>query len=421
MLKSFSLRFAENILYETFNSALKIEPLTSSFNDNTSIQNYLLYIHIPFCNDFCPFCSFHKFKYDMQSAKKYFASLQQEMKIIHDKGFSFNRIYVGGGTPLIAPEELFETLLLAKKLFPIKEISCESSPSTINPSLLHEACGLIDRLSIGIQTFDNDLLKRMNRYERYGSSLQLQEKIESLEGILPILSLDLIFNFPQQTQSMLEEDLRIAKSLPVQQITTYPLMSSSMMKSEIHKIFGSTQRTQEWKLYQTIRQHMNEYTLNNAWSFSKGKSNLSDEYVIHYPEYIGIGSGAFSYLNNRIYINAYDLDTYGHKVYAKEHSSIASSKIFSQRQQIQYAFLLQLFSGEVDVSSFNKRFQTSLEKILGIELWWLEKNKAIIKEHETIKTTLFGDFLCLRMMKTFYSQMDNVRAYLQKEFSQKVS
>ncbi len=421
MLKSLSLRFAENVLYETFNTALKIEPLASSWKETSSRKNYLLYIHIPFCHDFCPFCSFHKFKYTIQSAKKYFASLRQEMHIIHDKGFSFDRVYVGGGTPLIAPEELFETLMLAKKLFPIKDISCESSPSTVDSSILHQARGFIDRISIGVQTFDDALLKRMGRYERYGSSFELQDKIGSLEGILPILSLDLIFNFPQQTPSMLEEDLRIAKSLPVQQITTYPLMSSSMMKEEIHKIFGSTQRTQEWKLYQAIRQSMNEYTLNNAWSFSKEKNHLSDEYVIHYPEYIGIGSGAFSYLNNRIYVNAYDLDAYTNKIYDKEHSSVAASKTFSQKQQMQYAFLLQLFSGEVDILAFNERFEVSLGKALGIELWWLEKNKAIIKNHKTITTTLFGDFLCLRMMKTFYTQMDTIRAYLQKEFLQKVS
>lgn len=421
MLKSLSLRFAETILYETFATALKIEPLNAPLKEAASRKNYLLYMHIPFCHDFCPFCSFHKFKYDMPSAKKYFASLREEMRIIHDKGFSFDRIYVGGGTPLIAPEELFETLMLAKKLFPIKDVSCESSPSTMNASILHEARGLIDRISVGVQTFDDALLKRMGRYARYGSSSELQDKIRSVEGILPILSLDLIFNFPQQTPSMLEEDLRIAKSLPAQQITTYPLMSSSMMREEIHKTFGSTQRTHEWKLYQTIRHSMSEYTLNNAWSFSTEKNPLSDEYVIHYPEYIGIGSGAFSYLNNRIYVNAYDLNTYTHKIYTKEHSSVASSKTFSSKQQMQYAFLLQLFSGEVDVLAFNERFNVSLENALGIELWWLEKNKAIIKNQKTITTTLFGDFLCLRMMKTFYTQMDNVRAYLQKEFLQKVS
>lgn len=421
MLKNFSLYHAENMISDTFSNALRLEPLASSLIYTPLHKNYMLYIHIPFCHDFCPFCSFHKFKYNAQLAQKYFKALRKEMQIIHDKGFDFDRVYVGGGTPLIHPEELFETLALAKKLFNIKEISCESSPSNIAPSILHQASGLIDRLSIGIQTFDDTLLKQMGRYERYGSSIALQEKIASLEGIIPTISLDLIFNFPLQTKAMLKEDLRIAKSLFVDQITTYPLMRSSMMKQKINQIFGSAERNKEWEFYQIIRDEMDDYSLNNAWAFAKEKSTLSDEYIIHYPEYVGIGSGAFSFLNNHLYVNAYDLDEYSAKIQQNQHSIIASSQAFSQKQHIQYAFLVQLFSGKVDIQYFNERFNISLEKTLKHELWWLKRTKAIIKDSKTISTTLFGDFLCLTMMKTFYSQMDNVRAYLNKQFSQKVS
>ena len=421
MLKFFSLYLAENMISKAFNNALKLEPLASGVNYVPLHKNYMLYIHVPFCHDFCPFCSFHKFKYNAQLAQNYFKALRQEMRIIHEKGLSFDRVYVGGGTPLIHPEELFKTLELAKKLFNIKEISCESSPSNIDPSILHQASGLIDRLSIGVQTFDDTLLKQMGRYDRYGSSLELQEKILSLHGSVPTISLDLIFNFPMQTKVMLKEDLRIAKSLLVDQITTYPLMRSSMMKQKINQIFGSMERNKEWEFYQIIREEMAEYALNNAWAFAKEKSDLSDEYVIQYPEYVGIGSGAFSFLNNHLYVNAYDLDEYSAKVQQNKHSIIASSQAFSQKEHIQYVFLVQLFSGKVDIEYFNERFNISLEKTLKSELWWLEKNNAIIKDQKYISTTLFGDFLCLTMMKTFYAQMDNVRAYLNKQFSQKVS
>lgn len=421
MLKNFSLYLAETMISDTFSNALRLEPLTSRVDYTPLHKNYMLYIHVPFCHDSCAFCSFHKFKYNAQLARNYFKSLRKEMRIIHEKGLNFDRLYVGGGTPLIHPEELFETLELAKKLFNITEISCESSPSTIAPSTLHQASGLIDRLSIGIQTFDDTLLKQMGRYERYGSSVALQEKLASIKGIIPTISLDLIFNFPLQTKAMLKEDLRIAKSLCVDQITTYPLMRSSMMKQKINQIFGSVERTKEWEFYRIIRDEMDDYALNNAWAFAKEKSTLNDEYVVHYPEYVGIGSGAFSFLNNHLYVNAYDLDEYSAKVQQNQHSIIASSQSFSHKQHIQYAFLVQLFSGKVDIGYFNERFNISLEKILRSELWWLERNQAIVKDSKTISTTLFGDFLCLTMMKTFYSQMDNVRAYLTKQFSQKVS
>ena len=136
MLKRLSLFLAEHSISEAFNHALKIERCAEPMISKATPKQSMLYMHIPFCHDFCPFCSFHKFKYTPQSAKHYFKTLQDEMRLIHDKGYQFERLYVGGGTPLIQPDELFETLSLAKRLFPIQEISCESSPSTIHPSTL---------------------------------------------------------------------------------------------------------------------------------------------------------------------------------------------------------------------------------------------------------------------------------------------
>lgn len=82
--------------------------------------------------------------------------------------------------------------------------------------------GIIDRLSCGIQSFDDETLKKVARYNKFGSSKELQEKISKALGILPIFSIDLIFNLPGQNEKQLLNDLEIAKNLAPQQITTYP-------------------------------------------------------------------------------------------------------------------------------------------------------------------------------------------------------
>ena len=371
-------------------------------------KKYLLYNHIPFCHNFCPFCSFHKFKYDEKIAKEYFKSLRLEMRKVKDEGYSFDSIYVGGGTTLINEDELFETLTLAKKLFDIKDISCESDPNHINPEKLQRFKGLIDRLSIGIQTFDNDLLKKISRYSKFGSSESLQEKIKAIRGIFPIISIDLIFNFPSQTKELLLNDIKIAKELNIEQITMYPLMNSSLNENRMKRIFKEKNISNEKEFYSIIKKEFSDYYMNNAWSFSKKKLELSDEYLYSHNEYIGIGSGAFSYIDNNLYINAFDLEKYSSLVLERSHAIIATCS-FKNKQEIQFHFLTALFNGKINIKKFDKTFNTSLIRVLNKELYLLKKAKAINIKNEYICPSEFGEYLSLILMKEFYIGMDSIR------------
>ena len=83
----------------------------------------LLYLHVPFCEELCPYCSFHRITFEEPLTQKYFKALRQEIKIYHEKGYKFEGIYVGGGTPTVLIDELAQTLNLARELFPIRDIS----------------------------------------------------------------------------------------------------------------------------------------------------------------------------------------------------------------------------------------------------------------------------------------------------------
>ncbi|EAI5529836.1 coproporphyrinogen III oxidase family protein [Campylobacter lari] len=409
-LQNLALSYSHKAMQKSLENGFDVKLLKEGQEKKVNPKkSYMLYAHIPFCHTFCPYCSFHKYYYNEDLAKRYFESLREEIKQIKDKGFDFTSMYVGGGTTLINEEELAKTLELCKKLFNIKEISCETDPNHIDPKKLEIFKGLIDRLSCGIQSFDDDTLKKVARYHKFGSSKELQEKLSKAIGVLPIMSLDLIFNFPSQTKEQLLNDLETAKSLKPQQITTYPLMKSNLTKDNIAKTLGVSFKDNEFEFYKIIVDFFKDYERNNAWSFSLEKSSFNDEYVSSHHEYLGVGSGAFSFLDGELLINAFNLNDYSKLIKEKQSANIAKAN-FSKKEIIKYVFLTEMFTGKIEIDKFNKTLDCNLEKDLFIELLGLKLSKAIKKENNTLYTSEFGRYLFMVLMKDFYTGMDLVRA-----------
>lgn len=372
----------------------------------------LLYAHIPFCDTFCPFCSFHKYLYDKEVALKYFKSLRKQLKSVKEAGFCFDSMYIGGGTTLINESELEKTLLLAKELFDLKEISCESDPNHLED--LARFKGLITRLSVGVQSFDDDILRRSGRLEKFGDSKTLIKKLEQAMNVLPILSLDLIFNFPSQTRQMLENDIKIAKMLNPQQMTFYPLMKSSLTKDKIAQSLGVESKNNEREFYELIYEKMQEYKANNAWSFARNDANnlkineMKDEYNSEHSQYFGVGSGAFSFINGRLYINAFDLDEYCKRADSNRSTVIAIND-FSKRAKMLYLFLTKIFSGSLNLNDFINFYGVN-ERDLGILVRLLKICGAVKENENLLILSDFGRYLVVVLMKEFYIGMDKIRA-----------
>ncbi|MEK7827486.1 MAG: radical SAM protein, partial [Thermodesulfobacteriota bacterium] len=89
----------------------------------------LLYLHIPFCERLCPYCSFNRFVFEENLCRDYFRALRKELLLYRDLGYDFGGIYVGGGTPTVLIDELTETIALARASFQIRELSVETNPN----------------------------------------------------------------------------------------------------------------------------------------------------------------------------------------------------------------------------------------------------------------------------------------------------
>jgi len=370
---------------------------------------YLLYIHVPFCSMFCPYCSFNKFTYTKEAATTYFKRLREEILHVKALGYRFDYLVIGGGTPLLAEEELITTIELIKKHFDIQHVSCETDPNHIEPSSIEKLKGLVDRLSVGVQTFDNALLRKLGRYEKFGSSEAVYEKIAAMLGIIPITSVDLIFNFPEQTDAGLIRDLELLKALSPEQTSVYPLMTSSMVKNSVKKTLGEFSMEHELSFFSIIKESLKDaYPTRHGWSFSKEKNLIIDEYIIDHEEYVGLGSGSFSFLKDTLYHNDFALDNYAALIQEKR-TAVIKQRTFPANSQMYYRLMVDLFNGHLSKKHFETMFHQPIKKSLGKELMALRFVGAIEETPETITTTEFGDYLFLVLMKEFYMGMDNIR------------
>ena len=360
-------------------------------------KKYLLYLHIPFCKTLCPYCSFHKFKFEEEKAREYFKTLRKEMDIAKSMGYDFISLYIGGGTTTILPDELVKTIDYAKELFSIKDVSCEGDP-LIDDTLVTLLSKKVDRLSVGVQTTNDEMLKKIKRYKKFGTSKTQLENISKAIGKFSIVNIDLIFNLPSQTQKMLKDDLDEILKLNPEQISIYPLMYSPSVKKKIEKKIGKLHNENEMKFYNIIMDKLQEnYNQISSWTFSKKDIHTFDEYVVEYNEYIGLGSGSFSFIEDTLYINTFSLEKYK-KCVEKGNLSFERFKKYNENDIMKYQLMLDLFSNNIDMKKYKKY------KILFQLLQWF----GILKK-DLSQTTPFGKYLLLVLMKEFYIGMDFVR------------
>ena len=110
-------------------------------------HQYMLYMHVPFCEVLCPYCSFNRFTFSKERAVPYFEHMREEMRMLADRGYTFQEVYVGGGTPTVMMDELAKTIGLARELFPtIKDVSSETNPNHLVPGYLEDLSSLVQRL-----------------------------------------------------------------------------------------------------------------------------------------------------------------------------------------------------------------------------------------------------------------------------------
>ena len=373
-------------------------------------QPAVLYLHIPFCESLCPFCSFHRVKLKRERARRYFKALAQELRVIADKGYKPQIVYVGGGTPTILPDELAAILELTRTLFPVEQVSVETNPNHLRDDVLRMlADANVDRLSVGIQTFDNYLLKQMQRYTPYGSGEQNRERLKAAAGRLGTLNVDMIFNLPGQTEQSLQRDLNaLVEDIGVDQISMYPLMASRRTSKAMSETMGHYGLDNEQRFYSSIRQRLDShYQLSSVWCFSRSRG-LTDEYIIDDTSYVGAGSGAFSYVDGVVYANTFSINRYCRWT-EKSAAAITAHRRLADYQRAQYDMIMAFFGLSLNEDEYRKKYDGRFFRLLQREFLGLKLAGATRTKGGRISLTRDGEYLWIIMMRQFFSGVNNFR------------
>jgi menaquinone C8-methyltransferase len=373
-------------------------------------QGLSLYIHIPFCRKLCPFCCFNRYLFKEEDARIYFKSLRKELEIYFQRGFRFRDFYFGGGTPTILMDELVSFISFLREKFQVNTLSLETTPSELNEENISrlKAAG-VGRLSLGVQSFNNDMLKAMGR--TICTAEEAKQKILLAQGQFPTVNIDLIFNFPFQTLDIFRSDVRLFKDMELDQVTFYPLMPSPHKKSVMERKFSRVDNSEEKKYYDIILKeiYLQNYQASTVWCFSKG-NRMIDEYIVDYADYIGIGSGSVSLVNGVFYVNTFSLRKYS-EMLAGDHLPIVRLRKLTEKEYLRYYLLTKLFGTRINKDQFCHQFGARIQDKLRLELTLLKLARVIREEDDAYRVTTGGMYAVSVMMREFFASLNTLREY----------
>lgn len=371
-----------------------------------------IYVHIPFCKQKCYYCDFKSYANKEELIEKYIKWLKYEIKEVGegnkldyendlDELVTVKTIYIGGGTPSYLDskyikeiiEEIRENFKLADKV----EITIEVNPGTVNKTkLLDYINSGINRISIGLQSTDNELLKRIGRIHKYEDFLQTYNMAREV-GFKNI-NVDLMLALPGQTIAKLEKGLKQVIDLQPEHISLYSLIIENGTK--IEKMLKNNEITLpdeniERKMYWETKKVLEEagYIHYEISNFAKeGYKSEHNWNCWSQKEYMGFGVAAHSYTNDVRFSNIDSIEEY---IENYEQGNVTDNFVFHEKQtqsskMKEYMMLgLRKIEG-ISIQEFKNKFVGNPLYIYRKELQKLVEEELIEIELDKIKLTKKG-------------------------------
>jgi len=267
------------------------------------------YIHIPFCKSKCKYCSFVSFT-DTEYIEKYVNALLKEIDYNY-KTELLKTLYFGGGTPSLLPIQFINKIIERFTIDNKTEITYEINPDDANFNYLKELKNLgINRLSFGVQTFDDKILNLIGR--RHNSEQVFQAIENAKEAGFEHISVDLIYGLPEQTLESLEKDLKIINNLDIPHVSTYGLKIEKPSFYYYHPVSVPDSDMQA-DMYILINEYLNKTVLYRYEISNFSKKGYESKHNLNYwdnNEYYGLGVSAHGYENGIRYSNTENMAEY---------------------------------------------------------------------------------------------------------------
>ncbi len=364
------------------------------------MESLSLYIHIPFCKSKCYYCDFISFSSSEDKYRLYINALKKEIEYVSSRigDTLIDTIFIGGGTPTLLSTPLLKELISSLKLFNIDknaEISIESNPGTLDDdkiALISESS--INRVSLGLQTTDNRLLKDIGRIHNYEIFLENYNNLRKV-GIDNI-NTDLMFGLPGQDDLLLKDTLKKITNIKPEHISCYGLTieKGTSFYKKFHKgILSLPTEEQERNMYHNIRSFLDQKGYKHYEISNFAKLGYECRHNLVYWQgkpYIGLGLGAHSYYKYERYRNEVNLDKYIGDIIKGDFNryEVVYNDQISRMEE--FMFLgLRLIEG-ISICDFKNRFKKDINDVYGQQLKKLVSLGLIEIYRGSIKLTYKG-------------------------------
>ena len=365
-------------------------------------SNLGIYIHIPFCIRKCRYCDFSSFVVaDTSVHDAYVTNLCKEIENRKNEvgtDYLVDSIYLGGGTPsILAPKHISKILNTISKNYNILEnveITIEANPGAISKSSLssYYESG-INRLSIGAQSFNNDILGFLGRIHKAEDTIA--GYADAISAGFENISLDLIFGIPEQSLEMWASDLKSAITLGPKHISHYSLqieegtpIYNDWEQGKIKQLDEEVDR----EMYHTAEEILNGAGYQRYEISNSSKPNYESRHNLKYwnmDEYMGFGLGAHSYTNRCRYSNTSVLQEY-----LDADDTINMQNFFHENtldeEMSEFIFLGLRRSEGISLDEFNRRFKKNFENLYGVKTKEMIGKGLLVVERGNLRLTTLG-------------------------------
>ena len=343
-------------------------PLLESRFQN--IDEFGLYLHIPFCGQICPYCPYNKEIYHREVARSYANAVIEEIDIYSEMvgNRPVTSFYIGGGTPTtMLYSGLGDILEHIFKAFNMQcEIHMESHPNDLSSDNLNAIISMgVEHLSIGVEALQNHHLKALHRPY---SVEQVKAAVEQAVGkSFTCVNADTIFALPNQTYSEVQQAGHLLVEMGVDQIAAYPLFKfpytkwAQISKEKNYKSAGIFKRRKMLGILERIFYDAG-FERTSVWAFTK--PGVPKYCSVTVPLYVGLGASGASYLKDVFYVNTFNVHEYI-RALGSGKMPIALSLDLSESMQMAGWLYWRIYETRFRRSDFQKRFGKQFDRVFG--------------------------------------------------------
>ncbi len=356
-----------------------------------------IYIHIPFCVRKCKYCAFFSIADRAELFSDYVDALCLEIER-RATSEPIETIYIGGGTPTVLSTlqlgRIASTLVRHFKIDRNVEFTIEANPGTIDRKYLAELRALgINRLSIGVQSFNDELLKSIGRIH---TARQAIEIVEAAKTIFDNVSVDLIYGLPHQTLDDLKHSLDRIKQLDVQHVSSYGLEvdeGSEFFRLQQEGRLELPSEELDAAMYDFVTTELPRLGWRRYEISNYAKPGFESRHNLGYwsdAKYIGLGAGASSYDRLERRMNVEDVVGYIEGLRAGRDVSLLEETITREIAIEEFCFLGLRKADGIDRNHFKKKFDIAVEELFGNVMNELASGGLIEVDNARIKLTPRG-------------------------------